>query len=113
MKASHLLTVVLSLTLPLVGCNRGDDVAPKGNGTPSETEAAKDYHIKGNVVAIGDEKRSVTLDHEDIVGLMKGMEMKFGVEDPQVLEGIEAGDEVAGRLRVQAGNYTITKLEKR
>lgn len=113
MKAAHWLFVILVAVTPvLAGCARGEADKPKATSTPPDKEAAKDYDIKGKVVSIGSDKRSVTLDHEEIADLMKGMEMKFAVDDSKVLEGIETGDEVTGRLRVQDGKYTITKLEK-
>jgi len=92
----------LAIPLFLVGCGQ----------TPKET-AAKEYDIKGKVTDVAPDKQAVTLDHEDIPGLMKAMKMKFAVADPKVLEGIQAGDQVQGRLRAEDGKYTITRLEKR
>jgi len=81
-------------------------------GCRQETAPAKEYDIKGKVVSVSADKKAVTLDHEDIPGLMKGMKMEFGVADPKVLEGIQAGDQVQGRLKVDNGKYVITRLEK-
>ena len=58
-------------------------------------------------------KKVVTLDHEDIPGLMKAMTMEFSVSDSKVLDGLQAGDAVRGKLRSDAGAYTVTSLEKR
>ena len=44
---------------------------PKGSRPP------KDYEIKGKVVAVDPIKPAVTLDHEDIPGLMKAMKRAF------------------------------------
>jgi protein SCO1/2 len=79
----------------------------------AEQPAGKQYEISGKVVAVDAQKRTVTLDHEDIPGLMQGMEMEFAVDDPSALEGIKPGDQVQGRLRVEDGDYTITSLEGR
>ena len=56
---------------------------------------------------------AVTLDHEDIPGLMKGMKMEFSVADAKVLEGIKAGDEVKGRVKKGPSGYVVTHLERR
>jgi Cu/Ag efflux protein CusF len=80
-------------------------------GTP--TEKAKEYDIKGKVVAIDSKKPAVTLDHEDVPGLMKGMEMEFPVANAKLLEGLKVGDEVQGRLKKAESGYLITQLEKR
>jgi Cu/Ag efflux protein CusF len=78
----------------------------------SDGDKDKVYDIKGKVVAVDTEKKKVTLDHEDIPGLMKAMEMPFSVENPKVLEGIKAGDQVHGKLKVKGGDYVITELMK-
>jgi Cu/Ag efflux protein CusF len=114
MKVSQWLLLMLVLSHPaLVGCTYPEADEPPMTSTTAETEPDKEYDITGKVVSVGSDRQSVTLDHEDVPGLMKGMEMEFRVEDPEFLEGIEVGNEVFGRLRVQPGNYTITKLKKR
>ena len=90
------------------GCQNGAADKPDVAGG----NADRQYDIKGKVVAVGEDWQSVTLDHQDIPGLMKGMQMKFGVSDPGILSGIEPGDEVQGRLKVEEGEYTITQIEK-
>ena len=110
MNASYVgLALILASFLALVGCNGATSDAPNATGTT----AGKEYDIQGKVVAVGADKRSVTLDHEEIPGLMKGMEMKFNVEEPGIMTAIESGDQVAGKLRVKGSDYTITSLKKR
>jgi protein SCO1/2 len=92
---------VLSL-LVLFGCQK-----------TAESPAAKEYDIKGKVVAVDADKKTVTLDHEEIPGVMKAMEMKYPVTDAKVLQGLAPGDQVQGRLEAKGGDYTITRLEKR
>src|ERR1700730_3492994 len=72
----------------------------------------KAYEIKGTVVAIAADRSSVSLDHEDIPGLMKAMKMEFRVPDPKSLDGLSSGDRVRGRLKAGSGDYVITRLEK-
>src|SRR6266851_221767 len=104
MKASHwLMLLVLAVPALLTGCA----------GNQSKAPAGKHYPIKGKVVAVNPDKPSVKLDHEDIPGLMQGMEMEFGVDNPKLLQGLKAGEQVQGRLKVDSGKYIITELEKR
>ncbi len=105
-----LFAALLGLTaLVLAGCD-GPKGTPAGKGAGKD--AGKVYDIKGKVVAVDAGKKTVTLDHEDIPGLMKAMKMDFQVEDEKVLSGLKAGDAVHGKLRVDGGNYVITGLEK-
>ncbi len=103
MKTAHWSgLMILSVALLLTGCGGSD----KGSGD-------RQYDVKGKVVAVADDKQSVTLDHEDIPGLMKAMKMKFRVEDAKVVEGLKPGDSVQGRLKVKSGDYVLTHLDKR
>jgi Cu/Ag efflux protein CusF len=95
----------LGLTLALAGCQTQTGTAPK--------DQAKLYDVKGKVVAVDPTKQTVTLDHEDIPGLMKAMRMEFKVADPKLLDGLAAGDSVQGKLKVQSGDDTLTELTKR
>jgi protein SCO1/2 len=72
----------------------------------------KIYDVKGKVVAVDAEKKEVTLDHEEIPGFMKAMKMPFAVENAKVLDGIKAGDQIHGRLKVKDGKNTIIELMK-
>src|SRR5690242_15876008 len=74
---------------------------------PPEKSAAKVYDIKGKIVAIRPDKEGVTLDHQDIPGLMKAMKMEFMVEDARILEGLQVGDQVQGKLKVESGSQII------
>ena len=107
MKATHWLGLsVLFLAVALVGCGSGD--TSKGSGSDS-----KQYDIKGTVVSLAPDKKAVTLDSEEIPGLMKAMKMEYHVEDAKLLEGFKTGDSVQGKLKVKSGDYIITRLEKR
>ncbi len=104
MKNLHWLGVlVVSAPLILAGCGGGDQKASED----------KDYPIRGKVMAVNPDKPTVKLDHEDIPGYMKGMQMDFDVEDRKMLEGVQPGDQVEGRLKVREGKATISRLEKK
>lgn len=99
----HWLGLAVSLVpLAFAGCNGG-----------AATPAAQEYPIQGTVTAVDRSKPSVKLDHEEIRSLMKAMEMDYPAENATILEGINAVDQVQGRLQVQSGKYMITELEKR
>jgi protein SCO1/2 len=100
---SSLRIAALFLGLLITGCSEKQ----------TEKEAAKIYDLEGKIVAILSDKTGVTLDHEDIPGLMKGMKMDFPVKDAKLLEGLQVGDQVQGKLQVESGKYLITELKKR
>ena len=72
-----------------------------------------DHAGRGVVVAVDAAKGEVTLDHEDVPGLMKGMTMTFAA-DPALLAGVEPGQAVDFRVREEApGRYRVTALSPR
>jgi Cu/Ag efflux protein CusF len=73
-------------------------------------EASGDHPGHGVVMNVDAAARNVTLDHEDIPGLMKGMTMTFDVAPDVSLEGIRSGMEVDFRLKHENGVYTVTAL---
>ncbi len=99
-----LCPTALLVFLVLAGCQ---------NSTDTAKEKEKLYDVKAKVVAVDMDKPTVTLDHEDIPGLMKAMKMDFIAENPKVLEGIKAGDEVQGRTKSKSGYLILTELQKR
>lgn len=100
---SWIWIVVLVVPLALAGCKQSEQ----------KSSAGKQYPITGEVVAVDASRPSVKLDHEEIPGLMKAMEMDYDVEKAKVVEGLKAGDQVQGHLRAESGKYVITHLEKR
>ncbi len=98
-----IIVPVLLVMSVLSGCQKTAE-APKDND--------KMYDVKAKVVSVDVEKKTITLDHEDIPGLMKAMTMTFPVEDAKALKSIKPGDQVQGRLRVRSGENVITELHK-
>ena len=100
MKAMLMTLTFALFALTIAGCNSGSG------------EKEKIYDIKGKVVSLDAEKKAVRLDHEDIPGFMKAMEMDFSVQDSKMLTSLKAGDQVHGRLKVKDSKYVITELQK-
>jgi hypothetical protein len=42
---------------------------------------------------------------------MQGMTMEFAVQNAKLLEGLKAGDQVHGRLKVESGKYIIKNTD--
>ena len=60
----------------------------------------KRYPIKGVVVAVNQQERSVTIKHEDIPGYMQGMTMDFKLKNAADLKTMKPGDQITGTLVV-------------
>ena len=62
--------------------------------------AAKRYELEGRVVAVDPTLHQLTIAHQDVAGLMKGMTMPFivGKQDEWVFRAIAPGDEIHATL---------------
>ena len=69
-----------------------------------------DHPGHGVVKELDAEARTVTLDHEDIPGFMKGMTMTFDLAPDVALKGIGPGAEVDFRVKEEGGVYTVTEI---
>ena len=72
--------------------------------------APEAYPARGTVTAVDAGARKVTIDHEEIAGLMEAMTMSFAVAPGVALEGLEPGTAVDFEVVYAAGDYTVTKL---
>ncbi|MFQ5696537.1 MAG: copper-binding protein [Terriglobia bacterium] len=96
--------VALAMGLLTAGCAREAE-PPAETGPPSWT-------VKGKIVSVDAEAGRATVDHEDIPGLMAGMQMTFAVSDAALLEGLAEGDAVEFTLEQLGGGLTITEIRK-
>lgn len=56
------------------------------------------YDLSGKIVTVDRSTHELTIQHEDIPGLMKGMTMPFRVNDAWVFDAAHAGDSVTATL---------------
>ena len=81
----------------------------------SRQPRAKRYELQGRVVAVDSGAHQLTIAHQDIPGLMKGMTMPFTVsnKDTWVFKNITPGDQVHATLvlgdRAELQDITFTK----
>ncbi len=72
------------------------------------------YDLSGKIVAVDREAHQITIQHEDIAGLMPGMTMPFRVNDDWVFRAAQAGDNVSATLVIRGNsshleNVVVTK----
>jgi Cu/Ag efflux protein CusF len=75
----------------------------------AETAATGVFHGVGVVTAIDAASGALTLDHEEIKGLMPAMVMMYRVQSRDVSEGLGVGDRIA--FDVDGKSYTIVGVK--
>jgi len=98
-RIARALALGLVLALGSAGCGSGSTSA---DGHPGH----------GIVAGIDVAARTVTLDHDEIPGLMGAMTMTFQVAPGVPLDAALEGAEVDFRVEQEAGTYTVTALRR-
>ena len=96
--ASSIVWASLVTIVALAACSDSPPTDHPGHGIAAEVDPVA---------------RTVTLDHEDIPGLMKGMTMTFAVASGVDLNRVEAGSEVAFVLQDADNALTVTRIQPR
>lgn len=74
------------------------------------TDGTQIYQATGVVKEIDSKAKKVSIDHDEIPGLMSDMQMTFDVKDAKVLEGVAVGEEVDFELERNGSDLTVTKI---
>jgi len=99
------ILLLVPAVLLAAGCREEEPPA----ATPAVTMEDQ-WTVKGKVVSVAE--KGVTIDHQDIPGLMAAMTMTFAVKDPAVLQGLEAGDAIEFTLVRSADGLHITRIRR-
>ena len=99
------ILLLVPAVLLAVGCREEEPPAV----TPAVTMEDQ-WTVKGKVVSVAE--KGVTIDHQDIPGLMAAMTMTFAVKDPAALQGLEAGDAIEFTLVRSADGLHITRIRR-
>ena len=89
------LLILITVLGGFVSCNRGNE---------------KRYDLKGKVVSVERDKRSVTISHEDVKGYMPGMTMAFAVRNESDMQMLEPNAEVTATLVVDGKHSWLENL---
>lgn len=73
---------------------------------------AREYELRGQVLAIDAARQEITIKHEDIAGFMPAMTMPFKVRDRKLLDGKAPGDLVKATLVVESSNAYLSTVER-
>ncbi len=70
------------------------------------------FQVKGTVIELKLDEKTVRIKHEEIPGYMPAMTMPFEVKDAKELDQLEAGDTVAFRMIVTDNDAWIDQVKK-
>ena len=71
------------------------------------------YQAVGLVKSLNPKRPGIEIDHEEVVGLMPGMQMEFPVSDGALLNGIAINDRVDFTIEDGTGEMRIVAIQKK
>jgi protein SCO1 len=88
-------------------CNQGSQ--PTVN-TPPPVAPAKHYQLKGKVLSIDKQGKTVNVNGEAISGYMDAMAMPYQVKPESELDKLHAGDKITADLTVQGDGAWLENI---
>ena len=95
---SHLITYLLAIVVLAGGCVRRE---------PQNT-----FRLQGQVLSIEAPRKTLTIKHSEIKGLMPAMTMPYTVKDERLLNSLTAGDLVDATLVIVSNDAYLTAITK-
>jgi protein SCO1/2 len=114
----HFYLFILAICITALACERPSGLrlaesktsGQDSRGATIRGSSPKSYKLVGIVRKVDRNEGVVTIRHDAIPGFMGAMTMPFDVKDRSVLEDIQPGDEVEGRLTIEGDSTELTDL---
>jgi len=71
---------------------------------------SRQYDLQGKVISVDRAAHTLTIEHQDIPGLMKGMTMPFRVKEDWVLDAAHPGDNVSATLVISGDSSHLENV---
>ena len=103
----------IGLALVASSCGKKSSDATRPASAIAATQPTQHvFQVKGAVIELHPEEKTVRIKHEEIPGYMAAMTMPFDVRDTNELAGLEAGDTVTFRMTVTDTDGWIDQIKK-
>lgn len=73
---------------------------------------ARQYRLKGQVLALAPDRHELTVKHDDIPGFMPAMTMAYRVKETNALRGLSRGDLIAATLNVRDAEAWLSAIQR-
>jgi protein SCO1 len=93
---------LLCLALAVGACER----------SKTRDSSARSYEVRGIVRGFAPDRSTVSIEHEDIPGLMPSMTMPFSVKNQKEIADLKIGDAISFRMRVTDNDLFLDQVKK-
>ena len=110
MRTAQFVLILGGLMFAASGCTDGD-IWEADSEAAVEKSGGTSYQVRGRIVEVRNDGRTLMVDHEEIPGYMAAMTMPFNLADGASAEGLTAGDAVSFTYHVSASGMWIDGVE--
>lgn len=96
------IAALFCLTVALAGCDR----------SKTADSSARFFQVRGIVRALAPDRSTVSVEHENIPGIMPSMTMPFSVKDQQDIASLKIGDGISFRMIVTDKDLFLDQVRK-
>lgn len=95
------VATLFCLTVALTGCDRS-----------KTADSARSFQVRGIVRALAPDRSAVSVEHENIPGIMPSMTMPFSVQDQKDIARLKIGDAISFRMTITDKDLFIDEVKK-
>ena len=106
-RRAGLQALCIALALSIVSCSSKGSQPTNGVHISA---SAKRYHLKGKVVSVDKQAKTVTVDHEAIPGFMAAMAMPYNVKPERELDRLSPGASITADVVVDNDEYWLENV---
>ncbi len=88
------------------------EIASAKQTSNTRPSSERRWSVEGIVRVVAPEINRIFIDHGEIPGLMEAMTMAFEPEDPNLLNGLNAGDRIRFTLQEKRNRLLLVAIEK-
>jgi protein SCO1/2 len=96
------IAALFCLTVALAGCDR----------SKTADSSARFYQVRGIVRAFAPDRSTISIEHEDIPGVMPSMTMPFSVKDQKEIAGLKIDDAISFRMGITETDLFLDQVRK-
>jgi protein SCO1/2 len=95
------IATLFCLTVALTGCDRS-----------KTADSARSFQVRGIVRAVAPDRSTVSVEHENIPGIMPSMTMPFSVKDQKDIARLKIGDAISFRMTITDKDLFIDQVKE-
>lgn len=105
-RCSLLAFAIAAVCAGAAGCHSAD----RREVGSQQASSAKQYPVRGKIIAVDAKDGVISLDTEAIPGFMEAMTMAYTLQDPSIAPGLHPGDTITAKLHIGGQGAVLSEV---